>query len=134
MSLNKYKLAEKALAQQQAVVSELEGITKSIERSEKTILDLAAELESMNQKHQGRKTTQDDIDYLTDLLSCAHKKLGWEKQMASLQKRIPPLLDAVSKVMNDEAHPPTDEMRAHMAAALQRVQLAMERLDAAKVG
>lgn len=130
---NRYKLEEKALARQRSVVNELEDITKSIERCEKTISDLAAELEAVNAKHQGRKTTREDIDYLTDLLSCAHKKLGWEKQMASLQKRIPVLIGEVSAVMDDPDHPPSEEIKALTAAALQRVQAAMQRLDQVKV-
>ena len=134
MSVQKrYRLEEKALARQRAVVAELEDITKSIERCEKTICDLAVELDAVNVRHQARKSTREDIDYLTDLLSCAHKKLGWEKQIASLQKRIPALIQEVGAVMNDADHPPGDEMKASTAVALQRVQAAMQRLDQVKV-
>jgi hypothetical protein len=127
--LKQYRLAEKAAAHQQRVIAELQTLTKSIVRSEKTITDLKAELEAVNLKHAGRKTTQEDIDYLSDLLRCANKKLGWEKQLASLWKRAPAVLQNVSTVMQDPKNPPTDEMRAALLGALQDVKVAMERLD-----
>jgi hypothetical protein len=132
-SLKQYKLAEKSLAQQQEVITELDTLVKDIERCEKTILDLKAELEAVNQKHQGRKTTRDDIAYLEDLLKCAHKKLTWEKHIASLKKRTPALLQRMSALINDVQTPPTNEIRAGMLRALQRVQAAMERLENVKV-
>src|SRR4026209_286472 len=104
-SLKQYKLAEKSLAQQQQVIGELDLIVKDIERCEKTILDLKSELEAVNQKHQARKTTRDDIAYLEDLLKCAHKKLTWEKHIASLKKRTPDLLARMSKLVNDAQNP-----------------------------
>jgi len=132
MSSSKYKLAEKALLEQQRVVSELQSLVKSIERSEKTINDLKPELEAVQNKYPVRKTTQEEIAYLTDLLKCANKKLGWEKQLASLQKRAPVILDQLTSVMNDPANPPSDEMRAAMLRALQGVKVAIERLEKVK--
>jgi uncharacterized protein (UPF0335 family) len=44
---NKYQLAEKAALEQRAVVGEIEALVKSIERCEKTISDLKAELEQV---------------------------------------------------------------------------------------
>lgn len=132
-SLKQYKLAGKSLTRQQEVIGELDTLVKDIERCEKTILDLKKELEAVNQKHQGRKTTRDDIAYLEDLLKCAHKKLTWEKQIASLKKRTPVLLQKMSALINDVQTPPTDEVRAGMLRALQRVQAAMERLENVKV-
>lgn len=130
---NKYKLAEKAAHEQVQVVGEIEVLVKSIERCEKTISELKVELEQVNQKHQGRRTTQEDIAYLTDLLKCANKKLGWEKQMASLQKKTPALLERMSTLINDPVNPPANEVRAAMVQGLQAVQSAMEKLEKVKV-
>jgi len=63
------------------------------------------------------------------LLKCANKKLGWEKQIASMQKRTPTTLDRMAQLLNDPKNPPADEMRANMLQALQGVQAAMERLQ-----
>ena len=77
-SLKQYKAAEKSLAQQKELVGELQVLVTDIERCEKTISDLRSELEIVNQQHQERKTTREDIAYLEALLKCAHKKLAWE--------------------------------------------------------
>ncbi len=127
--LKKYKLANKALADQQRNIADLDGLAKSVERCEQTIKDLKVELERVNLKHQNRKTTQDDVAYLTDLLRCANKKLGWEKQIASLKKRTPTVLEEMTKHLHDPNNPPQEEMRAAMLRTLQRVQLALERLE-----
>ena len=133
MSLKQLKLEQKGAARQQQVISELNTLVKDIERSEKNIGDLKSELESVNTKHQGRRTTREDIAYLTDLLECAKKKLNWEKQMASLQKRTPLLLEEMSQLINDTKNPPTNETKAEMIRALQAVQNAMEGLQRVKV-
>jgi hypothetical protein len=133
-SLKQYKQAAKSLLQQQEVISELDALVKDIERCEKTILDLKADLEAVNEKHVARKTTREDIAYLEDLLKCAHKKLTWEKHMASLKKRTPATLQKMSGLINDPDAPPSDEVKAGMLRALQAVQAAMERLEQVKVG
>jgi hypothetical protein len=134
VSLGKqYKLAEKAAVQQRQVVAELEALVKSIERSEKTVTELKNELEAVQSKYQVRKTTQEEIAYLTDLLKCANKKLSWEKQIASLQKKTPAVLEDVTRVLNDSKNPPNEEMRASMARALQLVQASMQRLESVKM-
>jgi FtsZ-binding cell division protein ZapB len=130
---NKYKAAEKAALEQRQVVGEIEALVKSIERCEKTIAELKVELEQVNEKHKGRSTTQEDIAYLTDLLKCANKKLGWEKQMASLQKKTPALLERMSTLINDPVNPPTNEVRAAMLQGLEAVRSAMEKLEKVKV-
>ncbi|MEO6035289.1 MAG: hypothetical protein ABIQ35_08550 [Verrucomicrobiota bacterium] len=127
------QLIEKSVAQQRQVVLELNALVNDIERCEKTITDLKNELEAVNSKHQGRRTTRDDIDYLSDLLKCANKKLTWEKHMSSLQKRTPVLLEKMSAQINDPKIPPADETRAQMLQGLQGVQNAMERLQNVKV-
>jgi len=132
-SLKQFKLAEKNAARQQQVIAELDALVKDIERCEKTILDLKGELEAVNRKHQARKTTREDIAYLEDLLKCAHKKLTWEKHIASLKKRTPDVLQRMAALINDPQTPPNEEIRAGMLRALQRVQAAMERLENVKV-
>ncbi|MEO5803716.1 MAG: hypothetical protein ABIR24_09305 [Verrucomicrobiota bacterium] len=127
------QLIEKSVVQQRQVISEINTLVLDIERCEKTITDLKTELEAVNLKHKDRTTTREDIDYLTDLLKCANKKLTWEKHMASLQKRTPVILEQMSKLINDPKTPPADETRDAMLNALQGVQVAMERLQMVKV-
>jgi hypothetical protein len=127
------KLARKSALLQKDVLTELEALMKSIARGEKMIVELKEEMELVGTKHRDRKTTQDDIAYLEDLLRCAKKKLAWENQMASLAKRTPELLAKVSGIMNDPLHPPDEEVRMGIMRALQSIQAAMERLEQAKV-
>ena len=132
-SIKQFKRMEKGAAQQQRVIGELNGIVKDIERCEQTISTLQKELLEINLRHQNRKTTRDDIAYLEDLLKCANKKLVWEKNIASLQKRTPLVLENVVKLMNDRQLPPDEQLRGQMLQSLQAVQGAMERLQSAKI-
>ncbi|MEY2409675.1 MAG: hypothetical protein QOF48_2345 [Verrucomicrobiota bacterium] len=130
MSLRKdQKLAAKSVSQQQYVASRLQDLLTSIERAESTITELKAELELVNQTHRDRRTTQEDIDYLTALLKCAHKKSGWEKQVISLRKRAPEIMEEIVAVMQDPKNPPDETMCATLLQALQQVKAAMERLE-----
>src|SRR5215469_3633949 len=131
-SIKDLRLAEKSVALQQQVVTELNTLVRDIERCEKTILDLQNELNAVNAKYPTPRTTRQDIGYLTDLLKCAHKKLAWEKQISSMQKRTPATLERMAQLLNDPKNPPADEMRANMLRALQAVQAAMERLQSMK--
>jgi len=131
-SIKDLKNEQKSLMQQQQVVAELSTLVKDIERSEKIIFDLQAELHAVNSKYPSPRTTRQDIAYLTDLLKCANKKLAWEKQIASMQKRTPATLQKMSQLLNDEKNPPADAMRVQMLQALQGVQSAMERLQGIK--
>ena len=131
-SIKDLKLAEKSVWLQQQVVSELNTLVRDIERCEKTILDLQSELTTVNAKYPSPRTTRQDIGYLTDLLKCANKKLAWEKQIASMQKRTPATLEKMAQLLNDPKNPPPDTMRAEMLRALQRMQGAMERLQGMK--
>ncbi|HTD87514.1 MAG TPA: hypothetical protein VK850_13125, partial [Candidatus Binatia bacterium] len=88
-SLKQLKAEQKNAGHQLEVVRELETLVKDIERAENTITTLRTELEEVNDQHKDRKSTREDIAYLTDLLRCANKKLAWEKQIGSLQKRTP---------------------------------------------
>jgi hypothetical protein len=131
-SLRDLKLAQKAANEQRRVISELKTLVADIERCEKTIVDLKQELEVVNSKYQGRRTTREDVAYLTDLLECAKKKLAWEKIIASLQKRTPQLLERMSKLIHDPQNAPSEETRSEMLSSLQTVQAAMERLQNVK--
>jgi hypothetical protein len=131
-SLKNLKLAQKAANEQRLVILELQTLVKDIERCEKIILALNQELQGVNAKYQGRRTTREDIGYLTDLLECAKKKLAWEKNIASLQKRTPALLEKMSTLIHNPQNPPSEESRAAMLASLQAVQAAMERLQNVK--
>ena len=132
-SLKQFKRIEKGATQQQRVIGDLNGIAKDIERCEQTITSLQNDLVEINKRHANRKTTREDIAYLEDLLKCANKKLVWEKNIASLQKRTPAVLESVSRLMNDPQLPANDELRNQMLASLQSVQAAMERLQNAKI-
>jgi hypothetical protein len=132
VSLKQLKSAGKTAAQQQQVVAELNALVKDIERCERTIVDLKAHLESVNVKHQGRTTTREDIAYLADLLDCAKRKLAWEKQIASLQKRTPPLLERMTRLTSDPQAPPSEQAHADLLEALKRLQAAMGRLQQIK--
>lgn len=129
-----FKLREKSLARQLELIEELNGLVKDIERCERTIGELKTELEAINAKFHTRSTTREEIDYLTALLKVANKKLVWEKNMSSLQKRTPELLGRVSQLVNDPKAPLDDEAKATLMPSLQAVQAAMERLSTAKVG
>jgi len=134
LSLKQIKLAEKRALQQGEVVSELKTLAKDIVRCEQTIRGLKNNLEAVNAKYPNPRTTRDDIAYLTDLLECAKRKLAWEKQMASLQKRTPATLETMTRLMNDPQSVPAEETRAEMLRALQEIQAAMERLNKVKLG
>jgi hypothetical protein len=133
-SIKDLKLAGKSVLLQQEVVSELNTLVRDIERCEKTILDLQSELTEVNTKYPSPRTTRQDVAYLTDLLKCATKKLAWEKQIASMQKRTPATLQKMAELLNDPKNPPADAMRVEMLRALQGVQAAMERLQGLKTG
>lgn len=133
-SLKQIKLEEKSIAAQHQVVRELNVIVKDIERSEKLILALNRELQEVNAKYHGPRTTRDDVAYLTSLLECAKRKLAWEKQISSLQKRTPALMERMSTIMHDPKAPPSVEVRDQMLHALQAIQAAMERLQQTNAG
>ena len=129
LSIKDLKLAEKSVVLQQEVVTELNTLVRDIERAEKTILDLQTELAAVNSRYPTPRTTRQDVGYLTDLLKCANKKLAWEKQIASMQKRTPTTLEKMTFLLNDPKNPPADAMRVDMLRALQGVQAAMARLQ-----
>lgn len=126
------RLLRRSVRLRDEMVDELRALVKSIGRGETLLTELKRDTEAMNVRHQGRRTTREDIAYLEDLLKCARKKLAWEKQMESLATRTPDILSKVSTAMNDTANPPADHVRASVLELLQSVQTAMARLDAAK--
>ena len=105
-SIKELKLAEKSVVLQQQVVSELNTLVRDIQRCEKTIVDLQSELTAVNANYPNPRTTRQDVAYLTDLLKCATKKLAWEKQIASMQKRTPATLQKMAELLNDPKNPP----------------------------
>lgn len=129
-SIKDLKLEQKAALQHQKLISELNTLVKDIERCEKTMANLKSELEAANSKYPSPRTTRDDVAYLTALLECAKKKLAWEKQIASLQKRTPEVLQQMTGFLNDVKNAPNEANRARMLECLQSVQVAMERLQA----
>ena len=133
-SLKQLKLEQKSAAHQRQVILELNALVGDIERSEKTIVALNGELQAVNEKHRGPRHTRQDVAYLTDLLDCAKKKLAWEKQIASLQKRAPALMEQIAGILNDPKAPPDAEMRDQILQALQAIQSAMQRLQNANAG
>lgn len=133
MTSKELRLAEKRAAEQRQLVLDLQSLARDMERCERSIVELKNELEDVNRRHQGRRTTREDVDYLSDLLACAKKKLAWEKTMGSLQKRTPVLLDKMTRLLNDPTAPPSGQVRAEILQCLQQVHASMERLQGAKV-
>jgi hypothetical protein len=133
-SIKQLKQEEKNAQLQQQVLLELNAIVKDIERSEEMIVALNRELHAVNAKFQGPRDTRADVAYLTGLLECAKKKLAWEKQISSLQKRTPSLMERMGVLLNDPKSPPTTDARDQMLRALQAIQAAMERLQQANSG
>jgi septation ring formation regulator EzrA len=132
MSLRKeYKLAAKSVSKQHQVASELQALLASVEKAERTITELKTELEQVNRTYQVRSSTQEDIDFLTALLKCAQKKLGWEKQVASIRKRAPVLMTDLTAILNDPKNPPSEASCASLLEAMQQVKAAVERLEQA---
>src|SRR5258706_11607548 len=131
-SVKQFKQMERGIAQQRRAVAGLNLVVRDIERCEKTLGELQKELQSINSRYQGPRTTREDIAYLTGLLKCANRKLVWEKQIASLQKRTPVILETVSRLMNDPDVPADHQVRADMLKPLQAIQAAMERLQSAR--
>ncbi len=133
--MNRYtqKVQIKA-AEHRRLLGELKELAASVNRCQDTVTSLMTELNSANAKFQGQRSTQQEVDYLTILLACAKRKLAWEKQIASLQKRAPTLLAEMTRTLNDGEFPPTDELKAEMMNSLQSVQAALERLQGTSNG
>lgn len=127
------KEEQRVTAQQKGLVGELQALVKDIERCDRTVQSLKNELQEVNLRHANRKTTQDDISYLEDLLACARKKLVWEKQIASLQKRTPELMQRVEALVNHPNSNPDEETRNALMGSLNEVQASMKRLNEIKI-
>jgi hypothetical protein len=127
------KEAQRVAFQQKGIIGELQVLVKDIDRCEKTIIALKAEMESVNAKHADRKTTEDDVHFLEDLLACAKKKLVWEKQLASVQKRTPDLMKRVEAVVNHPESNPDEQTREALMGSLNAVKAGIQRLSDAKM-
>jgi hypothetical protein len=123
------KEAQRVAFQQQTIIGELQALVRDIERCEKTIVALNSEMQMVNAKHADRKTTQQDIDFLEDLLACAKKKLVWEKQLASLQKRTPDLMKRVEAVVNHPESNPDEKTREALLSSVNAVKAGIDRLS-----
>ena len=129
--MNRYtQKAQVKAAERNRLLTELKALAVSVTRCQDTIASLMTELNSANAQFHGQRTTQQEVEYLTILLACAKRKLAWEKQIASLQKRAPALLAEITGMLNDKDFPPTDELKTEMMHSLQSVQAAMGRLQA----
>lgn len=126
--------AQVKAAERRRVVAELEQLAADVGRCEQTIGELMAELNTVTAKYQGERTTRQEVEYLTVLLDCAKRKLAWEKQIASLQKRAPQLLERMASTMQDTEFPLTEEMKEQMLRSLQAVQAALARLQPSEEG
>src|SRR4051794_16152954 len=101
--MNSYtQKAQIKAAEHRRLLAELQELAMSVNRCQDTITSLMADLNSANSKFQGQRSTRDEVDYLTVLLACAKRKLAWEKQIASLQKRAPALLTEMTRLLNDK--------------------------------
>jgi hypothetical protein len=135
MSINRYiQQGQIKAAERRRILAEFQQLGMSIARCEETISSVMAELKSANATYQGGRSTRQEVEYLTILLDCAKRKLAWEKQIASLKKRAPALLEKMSKIMNDKDHPPGEELKAEILRLLQIVQDALQRLQALELG
>lgn len=130
MSTNRHiQTARLKAAERKGILAELNRLAVDIGRCERTITSVMSELNSVNEEYKGPRTTREDVAYLTILLDCAKRKLAWEKQIASMQKRAPILLEGMARVLNDPDFPPTADEKAGMLRSLQVVQGALARLQ-----
>jgi hypothetical protein len=135
MSVNRYtERAHIKAAERQKVLVEVNKFAADIARSERTIASVMADLNVVNAKYQGTRTTREEVEFLKVLLDCAKKKLAWETQIASFKKRAPALLEKLGAIMTDTEHPPSDELKMEMLRSLQAIQGALERLQKVESG
>lgn len=135
MSLERYQERANIKAEERRkLLDELKQLAISVQRCQETIHTLMVELNEVNAKYQGQRSTREEVDYLTVLLACAKKKLAWEKQIASLSKRAPVLLETLTRTLNDKDFPPSEEMKLEMLQSLQIVQNALANLQQIPAG
>jgi hypothetical protein len=131
MAVDRYtQKAHLKAAERRRILVEVNQLATDIARCERTIGSVMTELNSVNAKYQGPRTTREEVEFLKVLLDCAKRKLAWEKQIASLKRRAPALLEHMTKIINDTDLPPSDELKMEMLQALQSIQAALQRLQA----
>jgi hypothetical protein len=123
------KESQRAAQKHLILIAELQELVGDIQRCEKIISGLQTELNALNAKYAGQRTTKQDVGFLSALLECAKRKLAWEKQIASLQKRTPELLERMTSFLNAPVNPPSNETRTQILESLQAVQATMEKLQ-----
>src|SRR5581483_1734957 len=116
-------------AERRRVLAEVNQLAVNIGRCERTIAAVLADLNVVNAKYQGTRNTREEVEFLKVLLDCAKRKLVWEKQISSLKKRAPALLESMTGILNDSDHPPTEELKSEMLHSLQLIQSALQRLQ-----
>jgi hypothetical protein len=130
MAVDRYtERANIKAAERRRIIAAVNQLAADIERCERTVGAVMAELNAVNAKYDGPRTTREEVEYLKVLLECAKKKLSWEKQIASLKRRAPAVVEKMSDIMNDTDHPPSDELKVEMLQVLQAVQAALKRLQ-----
>lgn len=135
MSVDRYtQTAHVKAAERRRLLDDMKQLAADIDRSQATINAVVANLNAVNQKFQGDRNTKQEVEYLTALLDCAKRKLAWEKQIASLQKRAPAMLESMTRVLNDNDHPASDELKAELLKSLQSVQAALQKLQGPESG
>src|SRR5690349_16661294 len=113
MAVDRYtQRAQIKAAERRRMLAEVSQLATDIGRCEKTINSVLASINAINAKYPGTRTTREEIEFLKVLLDCAKQKLAWEKQIASLKRRAPALVEKMSDVMNDQEHPPGAEVQA----------------------
>ena len=127
------KTEQRVSGQQKGLVGELQALVKDLERAEKTVNSLKSELGSVAERHANRTTTQHEIAYLEDILACFRKKLVWEKQIASLQKRTPELMQRVEALVNHPQSNPDQETQDALMKSVLEVQASVKRLNESKL-
>jgi hypothetical protein len=135
VSVNRYaELANIKAVERRKLLAEANQLAADIGRCERTITQVMADLNEVNGKYQGPRTTREEVEFLKVLLECAKRKLAWEKQISSLKKRAPALLERMSGIMSDTDHPPSEELKVGLLHALELIQGALGRLQAADAG
>ncbi len=123
------QMAQVRATERRKLLEELNELAADIGRCEQAINAVMTQLNAVNTQFQGPRTTRQDVEYLTALLDCAKRKLAWEKDVSSMQKRAPALLESMTKMLNDPDFPPSEETKSEMLRALQSVQAALEKLQ-----
>ena len=133
MSVDRYtQKSNIKAAERRKILEEANRLAVDIGRCERTIASVMADLNVVNAKYWCLRSTREEVEFLKVLLTAQKRKLAWEKQIGSLKKRAPALLESMTGIMNDHDFPPTEELKPTMLRALQLIQSALARLQASE--